>query len=231
LSSGCATVIPTSTSMARRDDSPPLSNACRAHETQGHKKSQFSPANNCPDFVKSSRWHPPDLLFPVSLISALELSCASGNDLPSSACRGTPAPRLTATSAALDLSDRLTSTPAVRCAPIVLTNPSIGIAPKNGCCSACGLDADRRLKASNPLSVKRPMVFAIFSERGTKANLLVRRGRSNSMKFGLSECGLVGRKRELALLAAKRSAVRYILERNQPNALGLRFRGQPEACS
>ena len=50
------------------------------------------------------------------------------------------------------------------------------------------------------------------SERGTKANFLVKKGRSNSMKFGLSECGFFGRKRELALLAAKRSTVPYILE-------------------
>jgi hypothetical protein len=47
-----------------------------------------------------------------------------------------------ATSASRFCNGSLTSTPAVRCAPVVLTNPSIGIAPKNGCCSACGLDAD-----------------------------------------------------------------------------------------
>ena len=42
----------------------------------------------------------------------------------------------------------------------------------------------------NPINPMTPRQLNRAVTAGTKANLLVRRGRSNSMKFGLSECGL-----------------------------------------
>jgi len=71
----------------------------------------------------------------------------------------------------------------------------------------------------------------VILEAWNEGKLLGQKGRSNAMKLGLSKCGFFGRKRRVGPFSRERSAVRYILERNQPNALGLRFRGQHEACS